>query len=160
MWKVIFFIHFCGEERDGFHKGIQCFPISPQYDYISVDRYIWRCNFAKYQSVEIIAYVGPFYGVFKASRKRFTFWICKKGVSFRNYYIYTQPAKHRCGKTRGRRRRSLMYSRYPLYIRIQYICYCRQATLENNMKISTNEFHFFNKTGGNKRTKNEFSNTE
>ena len=88
-WKVIFFIYFCGEERNGFHKGIQCFPISPQYDYISVDRYIWRCNFAKYQSVEIIAYVGPFYGVFKASRKRFSFWkLQERGEFSKTLYIY------------------------------------------------------------------------
>ena len=41
------------------------FPITPQYHYIRLDRYIWRCNFANI-SVEMIAYVSSFYGVSKA----------------------------------------------------------------------------------------------
>lgn len=110
-----FIVHyFCGKERDGFQKAIKCVPITPQYDCIYVD--IRVCVFSPKIWVSKLSHMLVRFTAY-LKRKRFShFWICKKGVSFSRWlYIYIE-LENNGGKTRERRRRSLMYSRYPLCI--------------------------------------------
>ena len=80
------------------------FPITPQYHYIRLDRYIYGGVILQISVSKWSHMLFHFTAYLKQSRKRFQFWICKKGVSFRNLLHTTcKIMVERREKRRGRR---------------------------------------------------------